>query len=572
MAAPTDSIAPSLTTSHNHAHAGYSSSNLPELLFRLEPPIGYGTAVFNNLRDPNGRSPRKPNGQPYQNFPWLPNQISIQPEAFLLEYWNRKHPDCSYADFEIRMRPGLNEGIPARNTLNMRRIRDVRLPLNVPSWTQKSDNVTLTDCLIFESLSFNSVRRNTILPVKPWGFVKPILPGPLSQSASHQNLINATAPLAPPAPLPLRTFTDGKEAHVPTVKLNAVKNLIAHLQDTAFEKLLPHWIFLQNQEKPRWWNEHRDKDPHDTISIPLLSAMPHLARDWIKECVREAAEPQSRLVVPPVSVLPKSSRGWVTECMRDGRARSAVATGSMIVEQSRRTWSLEVEAPEDSYISELSQSLLFTEDEAQGEPEETASFSGTSDLSSVSEGMSCQSCSPELNERTQATWTEHWRNYSRVKAIAKALRTGRPGSAVVLADHSARITTSDRRLMVFKNVLVVPETIGRGQRYGPDEVQEPGSKRRRTLIEERAAKQKSKATVYDLVEPENLYEKEDGLEEELPRRVQREPEETDEMILKTTPPTYQASANLKDDDDLYGISDREDRPTPAQRIRTDEDL
>ena len=217
MATPTASIAPSLTTSHNHAHAGYSSSNLPELLFRLEPPIGYGTAVFNSLRDPNGRSPRKPNGQPYQDFPWLPNQISIQPEAFLLEYWNRKHPDCSYADFEIRMRPGLNEGIPARNTLNMRRIRDVRLPLNVPSWTQKSDNITLTDCLIFESLSFNSVRRNTILPVKPWGFVKPTLPGPPSQSASHQNLINATAPLAPPAPLPLRTFTDGKEAHIPTV-------------------------------------------------------------------------------------------------------------------------------------------------------------------------------------------------------------------------------------------------------------------------------------------------------------------------------------------------------------------
>ena len=282
--------------------------------------------------------------------------------------------------------------------------------------------------------------------------------------------------------------------------------------------------------------------------------------------MREAAEPQSRLVVPPVSVLPKSSRGWVTECMRDGRARRAVATGSMIVEQAERTWSLEVEASEDSYISELSQSLHFTEEEAQCEPEETPSFSETSDLSSVSEGLSRQSCSPELNEGTQATWIEHWRNYSRVKAVAKALRTGQPGSAVVLADHGARITTSDRRLMVFKNVLVIPETIGRGQGYGPDEVQEPGSKRRRTSIEECAVNKKSKTTVYDLVAPENLYEKEDGLEEELPRRVQREPEEMDGMILATTPPTYQASANLEDDDDLYGISDREDRPTPAQHI------
>ena len=378
----------------------YSTSNLPELLLRLEAPTSWGTDTYNPLQDQNGETPRKGNGQPYQDFPWLPNHISIQPDAFLLEFWSRKHPDCSYPDFEIRMRPGHNERLPARNALNMRRLREVRLPLNIFSWYQKGENVTLTDCLIFESLSLNSVRRNTVLPVKPWGFVKPTLGGLPGLSVTHQNATNTTAPPAPPAPLPLCTFTDGMAEHTPSAKLNAIKDLTALLQDAAFERMLAHWIFLRDQQKPPWWNEHRPNDDEDTISVSNLQALPHPARDWIKECVREAGEIESRLFVPPVSVLPKVAQGWVTECLKEGRARS---TNPLVRERVKTTWSLEVAASDDSYISKLSLSLNYPEDEGQGELGGSENLRDASGSSRVSDTFSAASSIPEISKRTEAT-------------------------------------------------------------------------------------------------------------------------------------------------------------------------
>lgn len=399
----------------------YSSTNLPELLFRLEAPASWGNDTYNDFQDQNGQTPLKATGQAYQAFPWLPNQISIEPEAFMLEYWGRKHPLCSYADFEIRMQPGHNESLPARNALNMRRIREVRLPLNIFSWHQKGEKVTLTDCLIFESLSLDSVQENTVLPVRPWGLIKPTLPGPSAPAAGPQNAANLTAQTAPPAPLPLGAFNDGNATHIPSAKLKAIKELTAHLQDKAFEQMLAHWVFLRDEDKPSWWNEHAHNRNRNDISIPPLPALPHLARDWIKECVREAGEPESRLIVPPMSVLPKAAQGWVTECLREGRARSMITPAG---QHTRMKWSLEVEASDDSYISDLSLLLNYPEDDEQGEVGGSENGSDVSDSSSVSETFSVQSSVPEISERTEAAWAEHWKNHYRDKAITEGLETG----------------------------------------------------------------------------------------------------------------------------------------------------
>ena len=358
------------------------------------------------------------------------------------------------------MRPGRNEIIPARNTLNMRRIRDVRLPLNIPCWLQKGENIHLMDCLVFESLSLNSVRRNTILPVKPWGFIKPTLPEPPSQSGSNQNSGGSAAslaapPIAPPAPLPLCTFTDGTESHISSAKLNAVKNLTAQLQDRAFDKLLPHWIFLQDHEKPQWWHERAGENTEDNISIPLLQAIPCPAREWIKECVRDAGEPQSRLTVPPVSILPKSSKAWVTACIKEGRARSPVATSSTVGRQADVISSVDATGSDYSYQSNLSLSLRFSEEEAPGGM--ATGFSDTNEGSTLSETDSGKCSVPEVSERTEATWTKHWQNHYRAKAVTEALKAGRPGSAVVLSEHTAKVTTIDGRVLVFKNMFVRPE-------------------------------------------------------------------------------------------------------------------
>lgn len=402
----------------------YSSSNLPELLFRLEAPTWWGTDTYNDFQDQNGQIPLNANGQPYQNFPWLPTQISIEPEAFMLEYWGRKHPLCSYADYEIRMQPGPNESLPARNALNMRRIREVRLPLNIFSWHQKGERVTLTDCLIFESLSLESVRQNTVLPVKPWGLVKatlPGLPGLSAPAAGQQIAANLTAQPAPPASLPLGTFTGSNITHVPSAKLTAIEELTANLQNKAFEQMLAHWVFLRNEDKPLWWDEHTQDRNRNHISIPPLPALPHLARDWIKECVREAGDPESRLIIPPISVVPKAARGWVAQCLREGRARSMVTPAD---QHTRTKWSLEVAASDDSYISDLSLVLNYPEDDEQGEVRGSENGSDISDSSSGSETFSVQSSVPEISERTEAAWEEHWRNHYRDKADAEGTDTG----------------------------------------------------------------------------------------------------------------------------------------------------
>ena len=372
------------------------------------------------------------------------------------------------------MRPGPNERLPARNTLNMRRIREIRLPLNIPSWLQKGEKVTITDCLIFESLSLNSVRQNTVLPVRPWGLIKPTLAGPSALAVNNQNAINPIAPPAPAAPLPLGIFTDGRATHVPSAKLEAVRDLTAYLQDTAFERMLAHWIFLRDQEKPSWWNEHRQNDV-DTINVPLLQAVPYLAREWIKECVRDAAEPQNRLTIPPLSVLPNTARGWVSACIRDGRARSPIATAVMVGGQLDAISSCNVEGPEDSYHSNFSVSLHFNSEKAPSEEEAIGGSLDSSDASSTSEDDRVSNSAPEISEQTEATWTEHWKRHYRAKAVAEVLRTGQSNEAVKLPEHTAKVVTSNRRVLIFKNVIVLPED-------DSEEGQGRASKRRRTEL------------------------------------------------------------------------------------------
>lgn len=551
MSAGVNSGALIAATQITHQNPTYSASNLPDLLFRLEAPEDWGTATYNSLQDQNGQILRKANGRPYQDFPWLPNQIPIQPEAFLLEFWNKTHPDCSYADFEIRMHPGHNERLPARNALNMRRIREVRLPLNIPSWLRKGDRVTLTDCLIFESLSLNSVQRNTVLPVRPWGLVKPTLRGAPALAMNH----NPAVPPAPPAPLPLQTFTDGKEKHIASEKLQEIKKLTAFLQDTAFERMLAHWIFLRDEEKPSWWNEQTSDSNKDNISIPLTHALPHAAREWIKECVREAGEVGSDSFVPPVTRLPKWAQRWVTECLKEGRARGSIPPTDR---RGNRGWSLDVAASDDSYISKLSLSLTYPEEQRSDQADCSDYDSSISNHSGVSEIFSVLNSMPEASERSEASWTHHWRTHYRDKAIAEALKTGKPGEAVILAQHTGRVKTADRRFLVFKNLLVVPENSNRVDKRDSNGTHQPELRRSQNSIEETGSTIKQDTKFYDLVAPPDLYEHDDGPHEQRTERIGNAYEEREVVILAEDTSTFEAGDSWGDNDDLYGVSDREE--------------
>ena len=163
----------------------------------------------------------------------------------------------------------------------------------------------MLDCLIHETISLSSVRQNTVLEVRSYGMDKPTL-------GSGTN---------PSAPIPLNRFLRNNQWHVPSTTLEKIFDCIANLQDTAFEKGCPHWIFLENRHKPKSWQDRAATMNHsrsgpDDIKFPPTDDMPRQAVEWIKNCVREAAA--LRQPVPDLNKIPEHAVDWVGECIEEG--------------------------------------------------------------------------------------------------------------------------------------------------------------------------------------------------------------------------------------------------------------
>ncbi|KAL9119639.1 MAG: hypothetical protein Q9187_003805 [Circinaria calcarea] len=282
-----------------------AANNLDPILYRLQAPTTYGLVRYPPLCLPNGQIFYGPNGETYQDFPWLPRRFNTCPSAVEIETWNRFHPQCLYADIEVRMAPGVS--VPNRNALNMKRMREVRLPLGIFCWVQKTFRITVLDCLTAEQYTTDGVDFNTMLQV---------------DYATRELVTPAWAvgnPLFPTRPLPWNSFLVNGQLNTPEAGLTAILDLMAYLQDLAQDQQLPHWLFLPNHLKPHWWSS-ATSDPNK-INLPSLSALPHWSRVWLKECVRDAATPNNllNLRVPPLDCLPPSSRRWIHECIIQGR-------------------------------------------------------------------------------------------------------------------------------------------------------------------------------------------------------------------------------------------------------------
>lgn len=290
-------------------------SNLDPILYRLQAPRTYGLARYPPLRYEDGRIFTGPGGETYQDFTWLPrNRFTTCPSALEIETWNRFHPQCSYSDIEARMAPGA--AIPSRNALNMKRMREVRLPLGILCWVSKTTRITVLDCLTAEQLTTDGVDFNTILDVD-------YATGALVTPAWARG-----NPLFPTIALPWDSFLVDGQKNIPCQGLKAILYLMAHLQNLAQDQQLPHWLFLPNHMKPHWWSPA--SSPPDDITLPGLCAIPHWSRRWLKQCVREAATPNNPLGlrVPSVEILPPSSRGWIHECIIQGRGSISSANAT----------------------------------------------------------------------------------------------------------------------------------------------------------------------------------------------------------------------------------------------------
>ena len=226
-------------------------------------------------------------------------------------YGDRTDPRLTYRDLIFRMYPDQAHGLMTTQAMSMQRTR-FRDLLGLACWVKRTDYPSLNEMLKTEQLSLNSVRRNTSLPVRPWGLVRPVLePGTF-----------------PVAPLPLNFFTGRTQTHVPSPRLVKVFNEIAKLQDIAFDQGYAHWLFLPNHDKPSAWNnkaesQHRSSTGPGDVTFPEEAAIPRDALDWIKECVVLAASGESGMAVPNVQVLPRHAIGWVSDCIQEGQDKAA---------------------------------------------------------------------------------------------------------------------------------------------------------------------------------------------------------------------------------------------------------
>ena len=283
----------------------------------MEPPAGWGR---NKLQDlfVQGQTAQT-NNRPYKAFP-IPHHISVNPESWrLVMYGDRTDPRLNHRDLVFRMRPDEKHGLLSTQTMSMQRTR-CRDQLGLACWVKRTEFPSLNEMLKTEQYSFDSVRHNTTLPVRPWGLMRPVLePGAF-----------------PVTPLPLDTFIGTGRYHNPSPRLKMVFKEIGDLQGLAFGNSCPHWIFLPNRDKPDAWidkarAQHRTLTGPDDITFPEELAIPKDALVWIKECVVLAASGQSGMVVPNLETLPSHARLWVAKCIHEGQTIAAnMAPGTML--------------------------------------------------------------------------------------------------------------------------------------------------------------------------------------------------------------------------------------------------
>jgi len=294
------------------------------LLFRLEPVPGWSETPYPPFRHLDGTLVVDQRGKDFKDYAFLPRHIPTKSPSHLLELWLGKSDSrIQTRDLFIRMNPVPSTPKLLANAINMQRVR-FRTQYNIPCWTKRPAVPSQVECLVYEQLTWDSVIHNTILPVLTGvGLVMPALPDSLT----------ATQPLV----LPLTTYTGGRRPHAPSGRVKHIFDILAILQDTAFECGYPHWIFLENKYKPEAWSHKADCQQHpwsgpNDVAVPSLHDLPETARLWIEEGVKEAA--RKRSFMPPLSKLPDISRRQIHGLIAKVAVETNQPVASLLMEDS----------------------------------------------------------------------------------------------------------------------------------------------------------------------------------------------------------------------------------------------
>ena len=117
---PKDAVIDSYRTSFHPVEVKLSDTNLPNILFILEPHSTWGATVVQAALDHDGSVTIDRDGHKIREFDFLPTRISITSEAWrLLLYTGRSDPLSGARDLHARMWPGEGETLLQANAINM---------------------------------------------------------------------------------------------------------------------------------------------------------------------------------------------------------------------------------------------------------------------------------------------------------------------------------------------------------------------------------------------------------------------------------------------------------------------
>lgn len=144
-------------------HEVFSETNIPPLLFRLEPPRteSFVSPKVSHLVE-GGEAVKDQDGGYIRDFWFLPRYISKSPPAWLLEFWMRTDSRLSLRDIKARMAAPKSE-LPSDRALMNLRERGARRPLGLSCWSatgsKSKAELERVARLSYDQISFNTTMR-----------------------------------------------------------------------------------------------------------------------------------------------------------------------------------------------------------------------------------------------------------------------------------------------------------------------------------------------------------------------------------------------------------------------------
>lgn len=257
-------------TSPNHTYHRFTASDLPPILFRLEP-------FRDTFRDNRGNDMPVPilcygdtglpvvtyRGATLRFFSFLPRYIAHSVPGALLEFWFRLDYRLEMNDILMRIETQPSNRVTA-NSLNMRRVR-FRDAINVNAWMDCRTFPVQHDLDVVRTYSEYQICFNTCMKIHLPGqpgqeYFKPVFNNISCQQTALVGYVGARDPTTN-ARLPIEFFIQNPVTTFPTHRMIGIMCLLHQTQQLAIDlnhgNSWDNYKLLAEADAPPWWSDRR---------------------------------------------------------------------------------------------------------------------------------------------------------------------------------------------------------------------------------------------------------------------------------------------------------------------------